>query len=209
MKFERTLLCVIAVLTTTMTSADDGIRGALKVMDGKSTVAGCRLAPDGAIVCASETVLTLSPTKVDHRGKLLGLLDVANNVTEVILGWAAPLRGNLRRYEFQVFRGEREGRGELAGKFALEGGFDPVVHFYLPLDRRDGPKVVIDVTGGATWTTSYSLSADGSSVQRLFDANYYDFVDLNGDGVYELVAWDRRPNDKRCRFGMFEQRVNP
>jgi hypothetical protein len=68
---------------------------------------------------------------------------------------------------------------------------------------------VIDVTGGATWTTSYSLSADGSSVQRLFDANYYDFVDLNGDGVYELVAWDRRPNDKRCRFGMFEQRVNP
>ncbi len=209
---KLTLLCVVAILTAT--AADDEIPGALKAMDGKATVAGCRLAPDGAIVCidalqgARENVLKLPLTKADTRRNLLGLFDVADNVLEVILGWNDTPKDQVRKYEFQVFRGKRGGSGKLSGAFALEG-YNPVVGFYRPLDGRDKPKVIIDLTGGATWATSYVLSEDGSSVQRLFDANLHDFVDLNGDGVYDLIAWDRRPDDKRCHFGMFAQRVNP
>jgi hypothetical protein len=46
-------------------------------------------------------------------------------------------------------------------------------------------------------------------VERLFDASDYEFADLDRDGVYELIAWNRRPFDVRCHFGIFAVRFYP
>jgi hypothetical protein len=39
--------------------------------------------------------------------------------------------------------------------------------------------------------------------------NDHEFADLNGDGISELIGWNRRPDDLRCGFGFFGVRVNP
>jgi hypothetical protein len=209
-------LCVIVavIVTATVASAVAGMPGALKMVDGKSTVSACHLIRDGRIDCGApngpkETVLRLAPGKVDRRARLLGLFGLGDNVFEAVLGWTNAPVNYVWNYEFQVFRGNRGGSGELAGNFALDGGPEAMVRFYKPPDNRDSPKIIIDVMGGATWGTSYLLSSGGSLGQKLFEATAYDFVDLNGDGVYELVSWNRRPDDARCHFGMFGQGIYP
>ena len=43
----------------------------------------------------------------------------------------------------------------------------------------------------------------------MFTSSDYEFADLDRDGVYELIAWNRRPFDVRCGFGIFAVRFYP
>jgi hypothetical protein len=204
------LIVLAAIVMGSAASQAAGVPGALKMIEGGDTVADCRLLPDGRIVAGQEELLRLMADGLDARAKLLGLFDMGpGGELEAVIGWTDPPVDYQWKHEFQVFRGTRGGPAARTGSLALVGGPEAFVRFYRPPDQRDGPKTVIDVVGGATWAATYLLSQDGSSTQRLFEKNAYDFIDLNGDGVYELVGWERRPEDKRCSFGMFEVRVNP
>jgi hypothetical protein len=68
---------------------------------------------------------------------------------------------------------------------------------------------LIDVAGGAYWGTTYVVSPDRRSIQMLFESTDYEFADLDRDGVHELIAWNRRPFDLRCHFGIFAVRFYP
>jgi hypothetical protein len=81
--------------------------------------------------------------------------------------------------------------------------------FSKPPDARDIPAVLIDIQGGAYWGTTYILAPDRQSAIKLFSSSDYEFADLDRDGVYELIAWNRRPFDVRCNFGIFEVRFYP
>lgn len=50
---------------------------------------------------------------------------------------------------------------------------------------------------------------DRQSVVELFTSSDYQFADLDRDGVYELIAWNRRTFDVRCGFGIFAVRFYP
>ncbi len=204
-------LFVIAVLAAGLARGTaPQLRGALAAIDGGSTITHCRVGADGAIndTATGQAVLRVPPSESEREAKLLGLLSRGNAV-EAIFGWTEAPVNYIWKHHFQVFRGNRGATAVLAGRFALEGGPEASVRFYRPPDHRDTPKIVFEVVGGATWSTNYLLASDGSIARKLFESNAYDFIDLNGDGVYELVQWSRRPDDQRCRFGMFEVRVNP
>ena len=71
-------------------------------------------------------------------------------------------------------------------------------------------KAIADVLGGPYWGNGYLLESAFDQPVKLFEgATDSEFVDLTGDGVYEAIAWYRRPDDRRCRFGMFGVRVKP
>jgi hypothetical protein len=208
------VLCFTVTLMPFKASAFAEMPGALPMIEGRDTVTGYRLMRDGSVVTDApggqgEPLLKMPSAKVDRRAKLLGLFDMGEGGIEAVLGWTDPPVDYIWKHEFQVFVGKRKGEGNFAGTLALDGGPEASVRFYRPPDKRDTPKIVIDVVGGAAWGTSYLLLPSGTSTQKLFEATAYDFVDLNGDGVYELVSWSRRPTDQRCQFGMFGLRVNP
>lgn len=48
-----------------------------------------------------------------------------------------------------------------------------------------------------------AFSRDRQSVVELFTSSDHEFADLDRDGVYEPIAWNRRPFDVRCDFGIF------
>lgn len=82
------------------------------------------------------------------------------------------------------------------------------IAFFTPPDTRDTVKVIADVLGGSYWSTGYLVeSGFDQPVKLLEGATASSFADLNGDGAYEAIAWKRRPDDQRCRFGLFGVRV--
>jgi hypothetical protein len=181
---------------------------------GSQTVLGYRLSPDARMIVGagslSGQVLIRLPSL--HRKavpQLLGMLQHSADV-EVFLGWVDPESepGNFEHH-IEVFRGRRGTESPLVHDFTLFGGPGGDVSFFQPPDARDNPAVLIDIQGGSYWGTTYLLAPDRQSVDRLFDASDYEFADLDRDGVYELVAWNRRPFDVRCNFGIFAVRFYP
>jgi hypothetical protein len=125
---------------------------------------------------------------------------------ELFLGWVDP---DHFEHHIEVFRGGRGSNAVLVHDFMLLGGPGGGISFFQPPDGRDAETVLVDIQGGAYWSTTYLLAPDGQSVEKLFDAVDYQFVDLDRDGVYELIAWNRRPFDMRCNFGIFGVRIYP
>ena len=177
-------------------------------------VLGYRLSPDARMILGGDSlssrVLIHLPSlhrKVVHQ--LLGMLQRGADI-ELFLGWVnAESKPGDFEHHIEIFRGRRGSEAALVHDFALFGGPVGRVSFFQPPDTRDTPAVLIDIQGGAYWGTTYLVAPDRQSVDRLFDASDYEFADLDHDGVYELIAWNRRPFDVRCKFGIFAVRFYP
>jgi hypothetical protein len=141
--------------------------------------------------------------------QLLGLLRHKDEI-ELFLGWVDPeSKSGDFEHHIEIFRGRRGSEAVLAHVLMLFGGPKGRVSFFQPPDARDAEAVLVDIQGGAYWGTTYLLAPDRQSVEKLFDAVDYQFADLDRDGIYELIAWNRRPFDMRCSFGIFALRVYP
>jgi hypothetical protein len=100
-------------------------------------------------------------------------------------------------HHFQVFRREGENQAELPSEFTLPGAVAKLL-IIRPRGARDSCVVIIDIFGGATWSTAYLLRPDTRSPEKLFSPNDHEFMSLNRDEDHVLVAWDRRMFDPSC-----------
>jgi hypothetical protein len=184
------------------------------VVRGDKTVQGYRLSHDARIVLASDSsgqVLIRLPSRYRKAApQLLGMLDHGADV-EVFLGWVdlSSEPGNFAHH-IEIFRGSRGQEATFVHDFKLGGGTGGwFVSFFEPPDSRDTPEVFIDISVGAYWGTTYLLALDRQSVARLFNSTDYELADLDRDGVYELIAWNRRPFAVHCSLGIMEVRFYP
>jgi hypothetical protein len=196
------------------TSIYDQTPNTLAALDGSKTVAGYRLSPDGRTILgadsASRQVIVRLPSV--HRKavpQLMGMLNHGGEI-ELFLGWVDPESqpGNFAHH-IEIFRGGRGTQAALVHDLTLLGGPGMSVSFFQPPDARDAPAVLIDIQGGSYWGTTYILAPDRQSAVQLFTSSDHEFADLDRDGVYELIAWNRRPFDLRCDFGILGVRFYP
>jgi hypothetical protein len=204
----------VGALGFSQTSIYDRTPNTRAVLEGSKTVLGYRLSHDARTVIGADAVsgqILLRLPSVHRKAvpQLLGMLDHDAEI-ELFLGWLAPdsKPGDFENH-IEIFRGKRGTEATLVHDFTLFGGPGGKVSFFQPPDARDAPAVLIDIVGGAYWGTTYLLAPDSQSIDRLFDASDYEFADLERDRVYELIAWNRRPFDVRCRFGIFAVRFYP
>jgi len=180
-------------------------------LKGSETVVGYTLGPDGRTVRGAEGQMLIRLPSVHRKAvpQLLGLLNPGADI-ELFLGWvdAESQPGNFEHH-IEIFRGKPGTQAALIHDFTLFGGPSIAVSCFQPPDARDAPAVFIDIQGGAYWGTTYILAPDRQSVAELFTSSDYEFADLDRDGVYELIAWNRRPFDVRCAFGIFAVRFYP
>lgn len=159
------------------------------------------VAPPGA-------VLLHLPARRRSAEPELGTVLRNGSVVEVFLTWIGG-----KEYPFEhhveVYRSSPGGDGKLVHDFKLFGGPNAGMHIFDPPDGRDRRSILVGVMGGSYWATTYGISPDGAGIQKIADATDYDFADLDGDGIYELVAWNRRADDVHCRAGIFYQRYYP
>ena len=185
-----------------------------RLIEGSDTVLAYRLSRDarailGAQPASPEALIRLPLVHRAAAPQLLGMLDRGADI-ELFLGWVGP-ESNAKGFEhhIELYRGRRGTEGRLVHDFTLYGGPAERVKFFRPPGGRDAPAALIDIQGGSYWGTCYLLASDRQSVEKLFDASDYEFADLDRDGVYELIAWNRRPFDVRCHFGIFAVRFYP
>jgi hypothetical protein len=108
-----------------------------------------------------------------------------------------------------VFRKQPDGAISLDREYIIRDDNRISIHFYKPPDARDRNKVIVWAMESAWTGTTYLVQSDIASPVKLGSATDLEVLDLNGDGVYEAVAWSRRPDDRRCHFGFFGVRVMP
>ena len=183
------------------------------VLKGSKTVLAYRLSQDARTVTMNspthETLIRLPSVARKAEPKLLGLLNHKAEI-ELFLGWVDPeSKPGDFEHHIEIFRGRRGSEAVLVHVLTLIGGPTGRVSFFQPPDTHDAEAVLVDIQGGAYWGTTYLLAPDRQSVEKLFDAVDYQFADLDRDGIYELIAWDRRPFDMRCNFGIFGVRIYP
>ncbi|MGA2576738.1 MAG: hypothetical protein ABSH24_12020 [Bryobacteraceae bacterium] len=183
-------------------------------LSGSETIAGYRLSPDartilGADSAAGQVLVRLPSVHRKAVPELLGMLQHAADI-ELFLGWVDPeSKPGDFAHHIEIFRGGRGTQAALVHDLTLLGAPGMAVGFFQPPDARDAPAVLIDIQGGAYWGTTYLLAPDRQSAIKLFTSSDYEFADLDRDGVYELIAWNRRPFDMRCAFGIFAVRFYP
>jgi hypothetical protein len=100
-------------------------------------------------------------------------------------------------HHFQVYRIHGQGAVPL-GHFVFEGGPFARIAFYQPRGTADTPKTIFDVMGGAKWGTWYLLSPDGKSTQKIGSGPEYQFIDLEKNGVYNLIGYKERSFEPVC-----------
>jgi hypothetical protein len=69
-------------------------------------------------------------------------------------------------------------------------------------DPKQPGKVFLLIPGGATWSTYYLLRRDGKSADKVTEASRDQLVDLNHDGIYEVMFSSWHNSDERCPFGL-------
>ncbi|MFN7992817.1 MAG: hypothetical protein U0Q18_04415 [Bryobacteraceae bacterium] len=194
--------------------------GALKPVEGEATIRGWRLVPQRGELTSSEAQGGLrwhvKLPSLNAHAQLLGILASGSSL-KVVTGWAAQLTsssGDATGWvqHFQVFQSNRRS-ARLLSRFTLkyECGLHPPMRTrsYVAPDGRDSSKIIIENCATAISRTVYLLRSDNYLPEELFETPAYDFLDLNRDGVYELLSWGTRPNDRRCKWGMFSMYVNP
>jgi hypothetical protein len=142
-------------------------------------------------------VAQLPLTTINKEAKLAGVFDFdGDGQQEAFLAWMTS-ENNAFVHHFQVYRIQGQG-AVLLGQFTFEGGPLARLTFYQPQGTADSPKTIFDVMGGAMWGTWYLLSPDGKSTQALGSGTDYHFIDLEKDGIYNLVAYKERPFELVC-----------
>jgi formylglycine-generating enzyme required for sulfatase activity len=102
-----------------------------------------------------------------------------------------------------VFRKQLDGAISLDREYIIRDDNRISLYFYKPPDARDRNKVIVDALESAKSGTTYLLQSDIASPVKLGSATDLEVLDLNGDGVYEAVAWGGLLDDRRCEFGFF------
>jgi len=185
------LVLVVAATARGQLSPD---RWELKVVAGRDTIAERSRAlrePDGA------KVLARIDWDRDGRG-------------EYFAAWSTPVNDSRQfEHHIQVLTEEPGGLLRVTRKYVFRDAELLQLSVVVPPDGRDAIKVLADVSGGACWTVHYVLEARSETPFRVPGSSYVEFADLDGNGVYEAVSWTGRPEEPRCRFGMFSVRVRP
>jgi hypothetical protein len=184
------------------------------VVPGSKTISTYRLSADARVILgdassSGHVLIRLPSVSRKAAPRLLGMLRHGSEI-ELFLGWVDPESqpGNVEHH-IEIFRGRAGSGAKFLRDFTLLGGPGENVSFFHPPDGRDTPAVLLNIQGGAYWGTTYLVAPDRQKVDKLFDACDYEFVDLDRDGVYEPIAWGRRPFDVRCGFGIFAVRFYP
>jgi hypothetical protein len=174
---------------------------------GSETVLGYTLSPDARTIQGTgshsgKVLLRLPFVSRQGVAELAGMLQRGADI-EVFLGWQIP--GSPQGFDthIEIFRGRLGTEAAFVHDFTLPGGPYWRVSLFEPPDARDTPKVLIDIYTGTTYWTTYVLAPDRRAIAKLFDASGYKFTDLDGDGVYELIASDGRWSDAAWCIDLF------
>ena len=204
----------ILLLSTTPVRAQrsiyDNTPNALPTLAGDKTVKGYRLTQDGmTIYQANHVFLRLPAIPRTAPPELLGILRHGDD-TEVFVDWTVyDDPASTTRHHMQIFHGTPGATAVLEQELSLSGGPGATIRFFQPPDPTQAPTVLINIMGDTDWSTIYLLARDRKSAVTLFTAYDYEFADLDHDGGYELIAWNRRPFDIRCGFAIADVRYYP
>jgi hypothetical protein len=188
----------------------DNTPNARPTLAGDKTVKGYRLTQDGMTIYQADHVfLRLPAMPRTAQPELLGMLRHGED-TEVFVDWTVyDDPASTTRHHVEIFRGKPGGAAVLVQDLPLSGGPGASIRFFQPPDPTQAPTVLINIMGETDWSTIYLLAPDRKSAAKLFTAYDYEFADLDRDGVYELIAWNRRPFDIRCGFAIADVRYYP
>jgi hypothetical protein len=164
-------------------------------VQGSETVRGYRLSPDGRIVLdpASHVFLRLPAMKRKAVPELMGMRRQGSDIELFLRRPDDPDQSGGSQYRLEIFRGRRGAQAAFVHDFTLSGS-NHWVRFFQPRDTRDTPEVFIDVNVGSITMLTYRLAPDRQSMQELHASIGYgssEIIDLDGDGVYEMVGWGR------------------
>ena len=172
---------------------------------GSDTILDYRLSPDARMILGTgshsdEVLIHLPAVKRKGVPELSGM-HRQGAVIEVFLGWFYPEAEE--GIHIEIFRGVPGAEATFIRDLTLMGGPYWRVGFFQPPDGRDTPKVLIETYAGSTYWTTYLLAPDRQSAEELFGASGYEFADLDGDGIYELIASDGRWSDSSWCLDLF------
>jgi hypothetical protein len=190
---------------------------------------GCLFAQDGLKRDPRELVGVFGPTTITdkirklslpHKAELLGVFDWdRDGRAEIFAVWIQRFPGSKPWEEAEnhllLLREAPGGQTRVEKEYVLRDTTLTSVEFFAPPDGRDTVKMAINMLGGAYWAKVWLLESGFEHPMKLKPragregVTDFEFVDLNNDGVYEAVAWDRRPEDFRCHFGFFGGRLLP
>jgi len=202
------MLFTIGALTFSQPAAPSDAPGNSRLarrqaIEGSDTVRGYQLSPD-ARVLRDPSGLILMRLPFMHRKaepELMGLLRQGSDIELFLRRLDDPNPSGETRFRLEIFRGKRGAEAMFVHDFPLDGAFQ-WVRFFQPPDERDKPDVFVDVNPGSLTLWSYLLSPDRKSMQQLSDSSGVgrgEFIDLDGDGVYELIEW-HTASSERCDF---------
>jgi formylglycine-generating enzyme required for sulfatase activity len=154
--------------------------------------------------------------RLPHKATLLGVFDWdRDGRAEIFASWTQQLTESEYENHLLLLSEEPDGGTRMEKEYVIRDSTLLSVEFFVPPDGRDTVKMAIYMLGGAYWAKVYLLESGFEHPVNLRPrsgregATSFEFVDLNDDGVYEAVAWDRRPDDLRCHFGVFGVRLLP
>jgi hypothetical protein len=164
-------------------------------VQGSETIRGYRLSPDGRTVLdpSGHVFLRLPAMKRKAVPELMGMLQQGPDIELFLRRWDDPDPSGGTQFRLEIFLGRRGAEAAFVHDFTLSGS-NHWVRFFQPPDHRDSPGGFIDENVGSITMLTYSLAPDRQSMQELYASTGYgssEIIDLDGDGVYELVGWGR------------------
>jgi hypothetical protein len=189
---------VLAIGSLTLALGQLGFSQSPKTRDGvqgSETIRGYRLSPDGRIVLdpTGRVFLRLPAMKRKAVPELMGMLQQGPDIELFVRQPDDPDPSGGSQYRLEIFRGRRGAEAAFVHDFTLSGS-NHWVRFFQPPDTRDSPEVFIDVNVGSITILTYRLAPDRLSMQELHASIGYgssEIIDLDADGVYEMVGWGR------------------
>ncbi len=171
-------------------------------VQGSETVRGYRLSPDARSVLdpSGQVIMRLLAAK-RAEPELMGIFQQGLDIELFLRRLDDPDPSGLIQFRLEIFRGRRGGEAAFVRDFTLEGAYS-WIRFFQPPDARDSPEVFVDVNVGSMAFYTYRLAPDRGSMEKLYQSTGFgrsEIIDLDGDGVYELVGWNSAASP-RCNF---------
>jgi hypothetical protein len=191
----------------------DGVPNSRRARDLSETTQPYRLDADARSILKAEqpkSILLRLPARTrGSEPKLVAVLRNGSSI-EVFLIWTVPgiTERDFYQTHVEIFRGPSGGRANFVHDFKLLGPQARLALFEPP-DNRDHVTVLVDVMGGSYWGTTYVISPDRTAIQKVAEGSDYEFADLDRNGIYEFISWNRRPDEVHCKIGFFFTRYYP